>query len=162
MPGGLHPSAKARRSRSAGHAKCRRSPKPRSSARGARVRLDFDRFLDEPNTHLAAAFRHLAIDASERDVQAILDGPEMRRYSKAPEHAYDTALRRAVLNEARMTHGAEIGAASPGSTRRRRNSSRARRVGVGNLGTLALSIGLSFAPMPSHNKTPPELPPAAQ
>ena len=71
--------------------------------------LDFDRFLDEPTPYLAAAFRHLAIDASAREVRAIIDGPEMRRYSKAPEHAYETALRRAVLNEARMTHGAEIG-----------------------------------------------------
>jgi hypothetical protein len=32
----------------------------------------------------------------------------MRRYSKAPEHAYDAALRRAVLDEARALHGEEI------------------------------------------------------
>jgi hypothetical protein len=32
----------------------------------------------------------------------------MRRYSKSPEHAYDAALRRDVLNEARAAHGAEI------------------------------------------------------
>jgi len=72
------------------------------------LRLDFDRFLDEPKTHLAAAFHHLDIDATERDVQAILDGPDMQRYSKAPEHAYDAVLRRSVLDEARATHAAEI------------------------------------------------------
>jgi hypothetical protein len=32
----------------------------------------------------------------------------MLRYSKAPEHAYDAALRRDVLNAARAAHGAEI------------------------------------------------------
>jgi len=41
-------------------------------------------------------------------VRAILAGPEMRRYSKAPQFAYDTGLRIAVLNEARATHAAEI------------------------------------------------------
>jgi hypothetical protein len=32
----------------------------------------------------------------------------MRQYSKAPEHAYDTALRQAVLREARGEHATEI------------------------------------------------------
>ncbi len=32
----------------------------------------------------------------------------MRRYSKAPEHAYDAALRREVLNQARALNAAEI------------------------------------------------------
>jgi hypothetical protein len=41
-------------------------------------------------------------------VRAILEGPDMRRYSKAPEYAYDRALRVAVLNEARANHGVEI------------------------------------------------------
>jgi hypothetical protein len=38
----------------------------------------------------------------------MLDGPDMRRYSKAPEHAYDAVLRRDVLNEARAMHRTEI------------------------------------------------------
>jgi hypothetical protein len=76
---------------------------------GDRVfRLDFDRFLAEPKRHLAAAFRHLEIDASDKELKAILDGPDMRHYSKAQEHAYDAALRLSVLNEARATHAAEI------------------------------------------------------
>jgi len=72
------------------------------------LRIDFDRFLDDPKTHLAAAFRHLDIDASERELREILQGPELQRYSKEPEHAYDTTLRNAVLNEARATHTGEI------------------------------------------------------
>jgi hypothetical protein len=76
---------------------------------GARVfRLDFDRFLADPKSHLAAAFGHLDIDASGREIDEILEGSEMRRYSKAQEHAYDAALRSSVLNEARATHAAEI------------------------------------------------------
>ena len=32
----------------------------------------------------------------------------MRRYAKAPEHGYDAALRRTVLDQARREHAAEI------------------------------------------------------
>ena len=57
---------------------------------------------------LAEGFRHFDVEANDAEVRAILEGPDMRRYSKAPEHAYDTALRRDVLNEARAIHGGEI------------------------------------------------------
>jgi hypothetical protein len=78
-------------------------------AAGARVfRVDFDRFLADPPVLLSAAFRHFDIDASPSQVHAILQGPHMRRYSKAPEHAYDAALRLEVLSAARATHGTEI------------------------------------------------------
>jgi hypothetical protein len=70
--------------------------------------IDFDSFLADPLPILVAAFRHFGIDAAPSDVSAILAGPHMRRYSKAPEHAYDAALRLAVLDEARAAHGAEI------------------------------------------------------
>jgi hypothetical protein len=79
-----------------------------ASAGGARaLRLDFDRFLAEPLL-LVTVLQHFGIDASLSDVHAILRGPHLRRYSKAPEHAYDAALRRDVLNEARAVHGEEI------------------------------------------------------
>ena len=79
-----------------------------ANAGGARVlRLDFDRFLAEPLL-LMTVLRHFGIAAGSSEVQAILRGPHMRRYSKAPEHAYDAALRRDVLNEARAVHGEEI------------------------------------------------------
>ncbi len=79
-----------------------------ANAGGARVlRLDFDRFLAEPML-LGAVLRHFGIDAGLSEVHAILRGPHLRRYSKAPEHAYDAALRRDVLNEARAAHGEEI------------------------------------------------------
>ncbi len=71
------------------------------------LRIDFDRFLDDPST-LLDVFRHFGVAASSDEVRAILAGPEMRRYSKAPQFAYDTELRTAVLNEARALHAAEI------------------------------------------------------
>lgn len=80
-----------------------------AAANAARVlKIDFERFLAEPEPVLAAAFRHLGIETAASTVASILAGPDMHRYSKAPEYAYDTALRHTVLSEARAAHGAEI------------------------------------------------------
>jgi hypothetical protein len=70
--------------------------------------VNFDDFLIDPHAGLRRALRHFGIDASPPDIAAILRGPDMHRYSKAPEHAYDSALRLEVLAEARHRHGAEI------------------------------------------------------
>jgi hypothetical protein len=78
------------------------------AARTSAARLvDFDQFLINPSS-LLEILRHFDIDANAAEVQTILEGPDMRRYSKAPEYAYDTALRLEVLNQARALHGAEI------------------------------------------------------
>ena len=71
------------------------------------LRVDFDEFLLDPSS-LLTILRHFDIGATAVEAQAILEGPEMRRYSKAPEHAYDAALRGDVLNHARAMHGDEI------------------------------------------------------
>jgi hypothetical protein len=71
-------------------------------------RVDFDRFLADPAPILSSALRHFGIADHPQGVRAIIEGPNMRRYSKAPEHAYDAALRQDVLNAARAAHGAEI------------------------------------------------------
>jgi hypothetical protein len=78
-------------------------------AAGERVLgVDFERFLVQPAAVLFNILRWFDIDASAAETQAIVAGPHMRRYSKAPEHTYDAALRSEVLNHARATHGAEI------------------------------------------------------
>jgi hypothetical protein len=78
-------------------------------AAGARaLSVDFDHFLANPAALLFTALRHFDIDATSGEVGAIIAGPDMRRYSKAPEYAYDAALRLEILSEARATHGAEI------------------------------------------------------
>lgn len=70
--------------------------------------VDFDQFLADPETLLSAVLGHFGIAGTVKEARAIIEGPIMRRYSKAPEHGYDAALRRDVLNTARATHRAEI------------------------------------------------------
>lgn len=79
------------------------------SAGGRVLWVDFDRFLANPGSLLAAVLGHLGIEGTRtQEVRAMIQGPEMHRYSKAPEHGYDAALRCDVLNTARAMNGAEI------------------------------------------------------
>jgi len=70
--------------------------------------IDFDRFLARPQEHLQAAFAHFGISIEDKEIAALLAGPEMRSYSKAPEHSYDAALRQSVLDQGRAHFAAEI------------------------------------------------------
>jgi len=75
----------------------------------ARIRwVDFDAFLREPEPALAHIFRVLGAEPAAREIEALVAGPLMRQYSKAPEHPYDAALRREVLEAADFNHGAQI------------------------------------------------------
>lgn len=70
--------------------------------------VDFDAFLGAPDAALAAMLQHLGQQPDLKEIEAVLLGPLMRQYSKAPEHAYDAALRRSVLAAADREHAAEI------------------------------------------------------
>jgi hypothetical protein len=70
--------------------------------------LDFDAFLGQPAAGLEAMLRMLGVIPAAGEVEAILAGPLMRQYSKAPEHAYDAALRAEVLELAEREHPLEI------------------------------------------------------
>jgi len=70
--------------------------------------LNFDEFLDSPARWLGAAFAHLGIEATSAQVDTIVAGPEMGRYSKAPEHIFDAKLRRVLLRNARRDHAMQI------------------------------------------------------
>ena len=75
----------------------------------ARVRwIDFDEFLAMPAAGLTEALRALGAAPAAHDVDKLLAGPWMGRYAKAPEHAYDAALRRSVLEAADQEHRSEI------------------------------------------------------
>jgi hypothetical protein len=70
--------------------------------------LNFDRFLAAPQESLQRVFATLGAPQPTADVEALLAGPIMRRYSKAPEHAYDAQLRRELMHSADLEHAAEI------------------------------------------------------
>ena len=78
------------------------------AAAGRVLWVNFDQFLLSPAQTLSAVLRHVGLDASAQTVAGILAGPDMQRYSKAPEHGYDAQLRNDVLNHARAMHGNEI------------------------------------------------------
>ena len=70
--------------------------------------VNFDTFLSTPLESLAEIFRALGVQPEQSELQALISGPIMRQYSKAPEHPYDAGLRREVLASADWSHGAEI------------------------------------------------------
>lgn len=70
--------------------------------------VNFDTFLGEPFAGLQAIFQALGEKPAPRQIESLVTGPMMRQYSKAPEHAYDAALRRAVLLSAEREHAAQI------------------------------------------------------
>jgi hypothetical protein len=72
------------------------------------VWIDFDAFLHDPAPGLAAILRGLGASCDTSRIESLVAGPIMRQYSKAPEHAYDAALRREVLQSADWEHSGEI------------------------------------------------------
>ena len=72
--------------------------------------MDFEHFLLEPAAHLAAGLSAVGARPDARDIDRVLGGPLMRAYAKAPQYAYDPALRREVLAQADREHRGEIGA----------------------------------------------------
>ncbi len=70
--------------------------------------LDFEAFLAAPAARLMVALRVLGATPTAQEVDALVAGPWMSRYAKAPEHAYDAALRRTVLEAADREHRREI------------------------------------------------------
>jgi hypothetical protein len=67
---------------------------------GRCLRLDFDRLLAAPLHVLTASLEHLGADPGGLDLEGLVRGPILQRYSKGPEHAYDAGLRRQLLEEA--------------------------------------------------------------
>ena len=70
--------------------------------------MDFDAFLEAPAQGLENAFACFGVEAGLSEIEALIAGPLMRQYSKAPEHAYDTALRRDVLAAGRADNLTEF------------------------------------------------------
>jgi hypothetical protein len=76
---------------------------------GARVLwVNFDAFLADPQRGVQAVLAALGAAGAAGEIEALVSGPLMRQYSKAPEYAYDAALRREVLLAAEQEHSLEI------------------------------------------------------
>lgn len=69
---------------------------------------DFDRFLVDKPAHLAAIAEALALPAAPEAVAALADSPLLKRYSKAMEYHYSSALRAELIADATRQCGDEI------------------------------------------------------
>lgn len=78
------------------------------AAPGQVLWLDFERLLQRPQRWLGAVLEHLGRPAAPEAVAEMAAGPQLQRYSKAPEHAYGPELRRQVLDQARRDHVDQI------------------------------------------------------
>lgn len=79
---------------------------PRADAR--HLWVDFEAMLADPGGSLAAQCRHLGIATDTARIDAVVGGPLMQQYSKAPEHGYSADLRRQLQAQAAAEHDAEI------------------------------------------------------
>ncbi len=70
--------------------------------------FDFQAFLAQPQRGLFAALQRLHGQADPFETAMIAQSPDMGRYSKAQEYAYDPGLRQRVLQQAAAEHAAEI------------------------------------------------------
>jgi hypothetical protein len=69
---------------------------------------DFDRFLRAPEAGLVATLRHLGAGAADETAKAVLSGPTMSQYAKAPAHKFDAQLRDQLLRQGEDRHASEI------------------------------------------------------
>jgi hypothetical protein len=72
------------------------------------AKLDFDRFLQQPESELPDICRQLGLETGPEGCRVALNGPIMRTYSKAPEHAYGPELRNEIIADSRVRNGGEI------------------------------------------------------
>ena len=80
-----------------------------STAREDKVQwLDFDRFLAAPGPGLEVVLDVFGVKYPPEQIKALVEGPIMRQYSKAPEHAYDAALRREVIDQGATENPREL------------------------------------------------------
>lgn len=70
--------------------------------------VDFEAMLAHPAAALAAQAAHFGLAPDAARIDALLAGPIMRQYSKAPEHGYSPDLRRELQAQAAAEHGREI------------------------------------------------------
>lgn len=75
---------------------------------GRVLAIDFDAFLADVPGQLQSVLTHFGLQAEPAFPASVLKSPVLTRYSKAPEHPYDPALRAAVIEDSRLRNRDEI------------------------------------------------------
>ncbi|MGE0580535.1 MAG: hypothetical protein AB7P31_00165 [Steroidobacteraceae bacterium] len=75
---------------------------------GRVLAVDFEAFLADVPRHLRGILEHFGLPVEPAFLSQVLHNPVLTRYSKAPEHPYDPALRAAVLQDSRQRNREEI------------------------------------------------------
>lgn len=73
--------------------------------------LDFDVFLDKPQSVLGQIFHHFGRAVAPAEVEAIVSGPLMKNYSKHPGADFDAATRRRRIEAAKADRAEDIAVA---------------------------------------------------
>lgn len=71
--------------------------------------LNFDDFLTHPTEQLRKTAVHFGLKMASKMSEDLINGPIMKRYSKAPEYEYSPSLREELLAEAGQNHSQGIG-----------------------------------------------------
>lgn len=70
--------------------------------------VDFDALLGDVTGHIERIVEHCGLPHEPSYLGKVGASPSLKRYAKAPEHAYSPALRAQILNDARRLHAEEI------------------------------------------------------
>ncbi len=70
--------------------------------------VDFEVMLANPASAIAAQVAHFGLTTDPDRIDAVIAGPIMRQYSKAPDHGYSPDLRRQLQVQAEEAHAAAI------------------------------------------------------
>lgn len=70
--------------------------------------LDFDDFLDDPQAGLERVVRHFGLSVDSARLDAIVRGPTLLRYSKAPDYPYSASDRAQILAQSRIENAQQF------------------------------------------------------
>lgn len=70
--------------------------------------MDFERFLEDPQTHLERVLKHLELQTNSDHVAAAMQSPLMTQYSKQPQYPYSLEVRAQRLAKTRSEHAEDI------------------------------------------------------
>lgn len=70
--------------------------------------LDFERVLGAIGQHMGTVLRHFGLEFDDALLERLQHSDVLKKYSKAPEHAYSLQVRRDTLHDSRQRNATEI------------------------------------------------------